>query len=30
MGIKPTDVWYRVKKGRDILKELSDKNGLFF
>ncbi len=30
MGIKPTDVWYRVKKGRDILKELSDRNGLFF
>lgn len=29
MGIKPTDVWYRVKKGREILKRLSDGHGLF-
>lgn len=29
MGIKPTDVWYRVKKGREILKRLSDNHDLF-
>jgi RNA polymerase sigma factor (sigma-70 family) len=29
MGIKPTDVWYRVNKAKRILKGLGVRNGLF-
>lgn len=29
MGIKPTDVWYRVSKAKRILKGLGVRNGLF-
>jgi len=29
MGIKPTDVWYRVQKAKKILKGLGVRNGLF-
>jgi len=29
MGIKPTDVWYRVKKAKSILKKMGTVNGLF-
>ena len=29
MGIKPTDVWYKVKKAKTILKKMGTVNGLF-
>jgi RNA polymerase sigma factor (sigma-70 family) len=29
MGIKPTDVWYRVNKAKKILKGFSESHGLF-
>jgi RNA polymerase sigma-70 factor (ECF subfamily) len=29
LGCKIGDVWYKIKKGKKILKDLSDSNGLF-